>query len=247
MTKDGAQYLAQLATAREPMVVLLELAIPTDELFAISDACTHEDYSLADGAVLAACEYAGRSGQDLLTALAVAYQVQCRLSDVAPVRGKGFDHTTQGAYAASAGAAYALGLDATQTAQDIAISGTANNALRVTRTEGLSHWKGLAYPYTGFSAMNAALLAQQGITGPLEVFEGNKGSMDAIAGRFELDWAREDLEVVRSTSLKRYNAEFHSQSALEGILELRAALTCAPSRSTRSRRSPWTSSMSPIR
>src|SRR5688500_11965670 len=31
------------------------------------------------GAVLAACEFAGRSGKDLLTALAVAYQVQCRL------------------------------------------------------------------------------------------------------------------------------------------------------------------------
>src|SRR6185437_12054038 len=32
------------------------------------------------GAVLAACEYQGDSGADLLTALAVAYQVQCRLS-----------------------------------------------------------------------------------------------------------------------------------------------------------------------
>jgi 2-methylcitrate dehydratase len=40
------------------------------------------------GAVLAACEYADRSGRDLLTALAVAYQVQCRLSDVAPVRAR---------------------------------------------------------------------------------------------------------------------------------------------------------------
>jgi 2-methylcitrate dehydratase len=47
------------------------------------------------GAVLAASEYAGRSGTDLLAALAVAYQVQCRLSEVAPVRAKGFDHTTQ--------------------------------------------------------------------------------------------------------------------------------------------------------
>ena len=44
------------------------------------------------------------SGDDLLlplAALAVAYQVQCRLSGVAPVRAKGFDHTTQGAYAAA--------------------------------------------------------------------------------------------------------------------------------------------------
>src|SRR5205823_12223122 len=44
------------------------------------------------GAVLAASEYANKDGKDLLTALAVAYQVQCRLSDVAPVRAKGFDH-----------------------------------------------------------------------------------------------------------------------------------------------------------
>jgi len=61
----------------------------------------------------------------------------------------------------------------------------------------------------------------RGITGPPEVFEGNKGFMDAIAGRFEIDWDREDLEVVTRTIVKRYNAEIHSQTALEGILELR--------------------------
>jgi 2-methylcitrate dehydratase len=172
------------------------------------------------GAVLAASEYAGGTGRDLLVALAVAYQVQCRLSEVAPVRHKGFDHTTQGAYAA-AGVAKALGLDAESVANAIAISGTANNALRVTRTGSLSHWKGLAYPNTGSAATHAAFLAMRGITGPTEVFEGNKGFMDAIAGRFEIDWEREDLEVVTRTIVKRYNAEIHSQTALEGILELR--------------------------
>ena len=63
------------------------------------------------GAVLAAAEYAGSSGREFLAALAVAYQVQCRLSDEAPVRAKGFDHTTQGAYAVAAGVSRALGLD----------------------------------------------------------------------------------------------------------------------------------------
>jgi 2-methylcitrate dehydratase len=173
------------------------------------------------GAVLAASEYAGRSGRDLLTSLAVAYQVQCRLSEVAPVRAKGFDHTTQGAYAAAAGVAKALGLDQDKVANAIAISGTANNALRVTRTGPLSHWKGLAYPNTALGATHAAFLAMGGITGPPEVFEGNKGFMEAIAGPFEIDWEREDLELVRRTIVKRYNAEIHSQSALEGILELK--------------------------
>ncbi len=94
------------------------------------------------GAVLAASEYAVGSGRDLLVALAVAYQVQCRLSEVALVRHKGFDHTTQRAYAAAAGVAKALGLDAEGVTNAIVISGTANNVLRVTRTEPLSHWKG---------------------------------------------------------------------------------------------------------
>ncbi len=174
------------------------------------------------GAMLAAVEYAKGSGKDLLLSLAVAYQVQCRLSDVAPVRAKGFDHTTQGSYAVAAGASRALGLDAKQTANAVAISGTAFNALRVTRTGTLSNWKGLAYPNTGFCGTHAAFLAKHGITGPMGVFEGNKGFMDAIAGPFTIDWTREDLERVTGTIVKRYNAEVHSQATTEGVLELRA-------------------------
>jgi 2-methylcitrate dehydratase len=175
------------------------------------------------GAVLAASEYAGGTGEQLLTALAVAYEVQCTLSEVAPVRAKGFDHTTQEAYAAAAGVAKALGLGQEQIAHAVAISGTANNALRVTRTGRLSNWKGLASPNTVSSATHAAFLSMQGITGPLEVFEGNKGFMDAIAGPFTIDWQQEGLERVTRTILKRYNAEVHSQSALEGILTLAAS------------------------
>ncbi len=173
------------------------------------------------GAVLAACEYADGSGKDLVTALAVAYQVQCRLSDVAPVRAKGFDHTTQGSFAVAAGVAKALRLYQIKTANAIAISGTAFNALRVTRTGSLSNWKGLAYPNTAFGAIHATFLAMRGITGPSEVFEGNKGFMEAISGPFELDWSREDLERITHTIVKKYNAELHSQSTIEGVLDLK--------------------------
>jgi len=173
------------------------------------------------GAVLAASEYARRKGKDFLTALAVAYQVQCRLSDVAAVRAKGFDHTTQGSYAVGAGVSKALELDKVRTANAIAICGTAFNALRVTRTGALSHWKGLAYPNTAFCCTHASFLAMRGVTGPVEVFEGNKGFIDAISGPFDIDWAKEDLERVTKTILKKYNAEIHSQSGLEGLLELK--------------------------
>jgi 2-methylcitrate dehydratase len=190
-----------------------------DSYLAKGETC-HPSDNLAP--VLAATEYSDGSGRDFLTALAVAYQVQCRLSDVAPVRAAGFDHTTQGSYAVAAGVAKALGLSSAQTANAIAICGTAFNALRVTRTGKLSNWKGLAYPNTAACCTFATLLAMNGITGPLEVFEGEKGFMDAIAGCFTIDWSKEDLARVNSTILKRHNAEIHSQTAIECALHLKA-------------------------
>jgi 2-methylcitrate dehydratase len=175
------------------------------------------------GAVLAAAEIADQGGDELLSAMAVAYQVQGRLSDEAPVRPRGFDHTVQGALAAAAGVARALGLDEERTAHAIAIAGTSLNALRVTRTGALSHWKGLAAPAAASGAAHAAMLARHGVTGPPEVFEGRKGLMDTITGPFRIDWSREDLEMVGRTILKKYNAEIHSQSAIEALLEIRRA------------------------
>lgn len=191
-----------------------------DSFLAKKETC-HPSDNLA--AILSACEYHKGTGKDFLVALAVAYQVQCRLSEEAPVRDKGFDHTTQGAYSVAAGVSKALNLTAEQTAYALAIAAVPNNALRVTRTGTLSHWKGLAFPNTAFSATHAAFLAYRGITGPLEVFEGNKGLMESITGPFTMDWPSEKLDIIMRCILKKYNAEIHSQSAIEGILELREA------------------------
>lgn len=188
-----------------------------DSYLAKNETCHPSDNI---GSVLAASEYADKDGKDFLTALAIAYQVQCRLSDEAPVRDKGFDHTVQGSYGAAAGTAHALGLTTEETANAIAIAATAYNALRVTRTGNLSHWKGLAFPSTGWTSTHSAFLAKYGITGPEEVFEGNKGFKDSIAGDFFIDWSKEDLERVTKTIIKKYNAEIHSQSTLEGLEEL---------------------------
>ena len=114
-----------------------------------------------------------------------------------------------------------LDLDIEHTANALAIAGTAYNALRVTRTGELSHWKGLAAPNTARNGVHAAFMAMNGITGPPEVFEGNKGWMETISGPWELDWGKEDLERVRRTIIKKYNAEIHSQSAIEAALDVK--------------------------
>ncbi|MBS0381729.1 MAG: MmgE/PrpD family protein [Proteobacteria bacterium] len=188
-----------------------------DSYLAPGETC-HPSDNIA--AVLAAAESAGASGKDFLTAVALAYQVQTRLSDVAPVRAKGFDHTVQGAYAVPAAVGKVLGLDAAQIANAIAISGTANNALRVTRTGDLSNWKGLAYPQVAKEGTYAALLARAGITGPQQVFEGNKGFKESIAGPFSIDWPHENLESVLRTVVKKHDAEVHSQSSIDAAITI---------------------------
>jgi 2-methylcitrate dehydratase len=108
----------------------------------------------------------------------------------------------------AAGISKVLGLNPVQTANTIAISGTAFNALRVTRTGKLAHWKGLAYPNLAACCARVALLAKQGITGPLEVIEGGKGLMDAITGYFEISWDGEDLGVLKRTTSRSTTRKF---------------------------------------
>jgi 2-methylcitrate dehydratase len=189
-----------------------------DSFLAKNETC-HPSDNIA--AVLAAAEFSKASGKEFLLSLAISYAIQCRLSEVAPVRAKGFDHTVQGSYAAAGGVAKALKLSSQETAHAIAISAVAHNALRVTRTGVLSHWKGLAYPETAFASVHSAFLAREGITGPLEIFEGNKGFMDSIAGKFSISWEDKDLSAVERTIIKKYNAEIHSQTSIEAVLELK--------------------------
>lgn len=196
-----------------------------DSFLAKGETCHPSDNF---GAVLAAAEYAGASGREFLAALAVAYQTQCRLVDAGPIMGKGFDHTTQLAFSIAAGVSKALALDDGRTAQALAIAGAGAPVFAIVRASPMSHWKGLASSATALAAVHATFLAARGVTGPLAVLEGAHGYMDALGVQFEVDWDAEDLELVTRTEVKRYNAEMHSQSAIEGLLELREREAIAP-------------------
>ncbi|MGE5285574.1 MAG: MmgE/PrpD family protein, partial [Actinomycetota bacterium] len=80
----------------------------------------------------------------------------------------------------------------------------------------------LAAPNAGAAGLGAAFLAMRGVTGPREMFEGVKGWMEVVSGPFEIDWEEENLERVLRTILKKYNAEIHSQSAIEGMIGMMA-------------------------
>jgi 2-methylcitrate dehydratase len=46
--------------------------------------------------------------------------------------------------------------------------------------------------------------------------------MQSIAGPFEIEWMKENLERVLQTIVKKHNAEIHAQSAIDAAIEIRA-------------------------
>jgi len=172
--------------------------------------------------ILAVAEYAygGRSGQDFLTALAVAYQVQCRLLETLPTMSAGLNHTTLLAFSIAAGSSRLLGLSEEQAANAIALSGSNGISLAVQQAEPVSQWKGLSSADAAMRAVNNTFLARGGVTGPPGAFEGPLGYFELIKEKTAIDWSKESLDVLPRTSIKKFNGELHSQSAIEATVEL---------------------------
>ena len=168
--------------------------------------------------IVACGEYSDASGAELLTAVGVAYEVQGELAWNAPVRDRGWDHVTHTVISAAAGASKILGLDYESFRSAVGIAGTAHNALRVTRTEGISEWKGVASANAARNAVYSAFLAKNGMGGPKNLFEGQKGWKQVVSGEFDAEFT--PAERVHDVMTKKYVAETYAQSAVEGIIEL---------------------------
>ena len=181
------------------------------------------------GTIVAAAERKGASGEELIEGIATAYEIQGELAWNAPVRERGWDHVTHTVISQAAGAAKLLDLDREATRSAIGIAGTAHNALRVTRTEGISEWKGIASANAARNAAYSTLLAESGIVGPVNLFEGQKGWKHIVSGDFEVD-LDPSCSRVTDTMAKRYVAETYAQSAVEGIIELAEDEDIEPSR-----------------
>ncbi len=182
-------------------------------------------------AVLAAGELAHASGHRVIQAIALAYEVQCRLCDAAALRPRGWDHVTYGPISSALAAAKVLKLSETQTQHSVNLAGVANVALRQTRVGDLSMWKACAFSNAARNGLFAALLAQRGMTGPSPIFEGEKGFMKLVSGPLTLhrlggeasDRGRVPFKILE-TYIKHYPVEYHAQTAVEAALELRETL-----------------------
>src|SRR5256886_12177757 len=182
-------------------------------------------------AALAVAEAEGASGRELIAAIALAYEIQCRLCDTSSIRARGWDHVTYGAFSSAIAAGRLMGLGAERLRHAIGIAGVASAALRQSRVGELSHWKGCAFANAARHGVYAALLAREGMTGPAPIFEGEKGFEKLVSGPlndFKLPTLASGLTradfMILKTSIKFWPAEYHGQSAIEAALNLRARI-----------------------
>lgn len=153
-----------------------------------------DDYLNNDGphpsdniaSIIATCESVGASGKDLVRGIALAYEMVGQLVDNATFKYKGFDYVTETSIGSAMGCANVLGLSREQMAQCLALAIAPNIALFQTRVGELSMWKGCAGPNASRNGLFAALLAQEGITGPDLAIEGYRGLWNQVTGPFTL-------------------------------------------------------------
>ena len=190
-------------------------------------------------AVLALGETVRASGKQVIEAIALAYEVQCRLCDAAALRPRGWDHVTYGPLSSALAAARLLNLPQAKTVQAINLAGVANVALRQTRVGDMSMWKACAFSNATRNGVFAATLAREGMTGPSPIFEGEKGFMKLVSGPLDLpqfggEPALSNVErpvsspptpfKILDTYIKHYPVEYHAQTAVEATLVVREEL-----------------------
>lgn len=177
---------------------------------------------------LAVAEAEGASGQDLILAVALAYEIDCRLLDAVQISARGWDHPNYSLPAAALATGRLMRLPTAQMIQAVNLALAGHLAFNQTRLQAISNWKGLADADAGRSAVFAAQLARAGITGPAPAFEGDAGFFKQVSGPFILDPAvfggRAGMFRINDCSIKLYPAQALLQTAIPASAKIGAAI-----------------------
>lgn len=178
-------------------------------------------------AILAVAEAENLSGKDLLLAMAISYEVQCRFVEVVPYNHHGWDQTPVVALGAALGCARLLNLPPSMMAHAVSLAVVPNIALNQTRTGTLSMWKGMAGPQGARAGVNAAYMAREGMTGPDGVFEGKYGFWNQLTDGKTFDVPipttfEHHTFAVQQTMIKSFPTRFNCQVPVFAAQKLRA-------------------------
>jgi 2-methylcitrate dehydratase len=175
-------------------------------------------------ACLAQAEAEGASGRDLILAIVLAYEIDCRMMDAASISQHGWDHPNFSLPAAALAAGKLMKLDEAELTQAVNLAINGHLALNQTRVQTISNWKGLADADAARNGVFSAALAREGLTGPSPIFEGDAGFFKQVSGPFTVDTGtfggRGRPFRIRDCSVKFYPAQALTQTAIEAGIDV---------------------------
>lgn len=177
------------------------------------------------GPCISVAEANDATGKDLLLAIILAYEIQCRLCDAADIRHRGWDHVCYGLASTALAAGKLMGLDINELTQAVNLALNSHITMRQVRAGELSMWKGCSFANAARNGVFSAALAREGMTGPSPIFEGEMGFFKEVSGPFQLDTddfgGKRGTFKISDTYLKFFPAEIHSQTSIWAALEAR--------------------------
>ena len=177
--------------------------------------------------VLALGEHLASNVDDIIRAIAVAYEVACRLCDAAQIRSRGWDHVTYMGIATACAGAALLGLKGDALHAAISMAAIPSIALRQTRNGEISMWKACAPATAVQHGIRSARLAAIGLRGPKEPFTGVNGFERRVSGlldRHSLERSSDNDCSILKTHIKNFPIQFNIQAGIEAALAIRNRL-----------------------
>jgi 2-methylcitrate dehydratase len=182
----------------------------------------HPSDNIAPCLAVAEAEHA--SVRELITAIVIAYEVNCQLTDAFDISARGWDPPVLGLPAVALATGRLMKLTPEQLTHAVGLAINDHIPLGLTRAGDLSEWKGIAVAETGRNALFATRLARAGLTGPAPIFEGKAGLFQQVTGTADIDVANfggrdKPFRIVRCI-LKPYPAVIYTQTAIVAAIEV---------------------------
>jgi 2-methylcitrate dehydratase len=175
-------------------------------------------------ACLAVAETERTSSRELITAIVIAYEVNCRLVDALDISTRGWDPPVFALPAVALAVGRLMKLTPEQLAHAVSLAINDHIPLALTRIGDLSDWKGIAVAEAARNAVFAAQLARAGLTGPAPIFEGRSGFFQQITGPASVDvgsfGGRGTPFRIHQCSLKPYPVGIYAQTAIVAGIEV---------------------------
>lgn len=173
---------------------------------------------------LAVAEAERASARDLITAIVIAYEVNCRLVDALDIAKRGWDPPVMSLPAVALAAGRLMKLSQGQLTQAVNLAVNDHIPMAQTRVQTLSDWKGFADAEAARNAVFAATLARGGLTGPSPIFEGQSGFFQQVSGPANVDldiFGRQGVPFrILRCAIKPYPAVIYTQTAIVAGIEV---------------------------